>query len=296
VAIVNPKAGNGVGEKRLQKIHNILRGMLLGPVQLTLYKGHAKTLARLFHRRAAGYIVVGGDGTLCEVVQGMDVMHQSVALVPYGTGNSMGRNIGMPTLADTVVAIQTTVPCKIDIISLSYWLASGNIKRFRAVATVGIGYPADTVALAERRFKALGVLCYPFASLCSAFRLPRFTTSLRYDGGRWKKRRLTGLLVNNTKYSGNFNVFPEASMNDAKMDVMELSVGFLSQMLHNLSVLTAIHWYRPARVSQVKRLSVVFDRPRLLMVDGELIEGVVKLEMYILPGVLNCYLMKHVTT
>lgn len=97
--IVNPAAAGGkVGRSWVRLEPRIRRAGLDVPTTFTEAPGHATTLAR---ELAAGgeeaIVVAGGDGTICEVVQGLhDAGHGRVALLPLGTGNDAARTLGLP--------------------------------------------------------------------------------------------------------------------------------------------------------------------------------------------------------
>lgn len=69
---------------------------IASPVLRTSSAGNAAWLARGYPH-ADGFLVAGGDGTLHEVLQGMDRARQRVLVVPVGRGNSLTRDLGVRT-------------------------------------------------------------------------------------------------------------------------------------------------------------------------------------------------------
>ena len=57
-------------------------------------------------------MAVGGDGTVCEVANGVARTETAVAIVPTGTGNDGSRNLGIPSepLAAARLALTGTDP------------------------------------------------------------------------------------------------------------------------------------------------------------------------------------------
>ena len=282
IAIVNPAAKGGSVGDRLMAIRQALAGEFASGVYQTLRRGQAMEWARTFRDRP-GYLVLGGDGTLHEVLAGMDTAAQSLALVPVGTGNSLGRDLGLPDLAAVLDAVAADRTVKIDVIRAVFRDELG-VTQVRVVgATLALGYPARVTAYAEEWFKALGPLCYPVAAAVAAVGIPSFTASVRLNGARARRRRMTGLLVNNARHAGNFAAFPDASLVDGEFDVMELDAGFVRQTLHNLAVLTRTYWIKPASQGRARRLSVKPARPVPLMIDGEMYPDVTSLDLTIQP-------------
>ena len=102
--IVNPNAGRRKGEKDWLEIagHLTKAGIKFTNV-FTEHKNHAVNLTRKYIE--AGYkniIVVGGDGTLNEVVNAVFLQKQysstdiTLAMIPVGTGNDWCRMFGIP--------------------------------------------------------------------------------------------------------------------------------------------------------------------------------------------------------
>lgn len=102
--IVNPNAGRRKGEKDWLEIARLLTeaGLEFTSV-FTDAPNHAVKLSRKYID--AGFrkiIVVGGDGTLNEVINGIFCQHRyapdeiTIAMIPVGTGNDWGRSFGIP--------------------------------------------------------------------------------------------------------------------------------------------------------------------------------------------------------
>ena len=81
-------------------------------------------------------IACGGDGTLNEVVNGLDGRDVPLGVVPLGTANDFARQTGIPEDADHAMdVILRRKPVRID-------TASMNGRRFVNVSTGGVGAEA----------------------------------------------------------------------------------------------------------------------------------------------------------
>src|SRR5690625_3135915 len=101
VFIVNPIAGSGRAIKIFSKIQasQLYKG-IKSRYFLTKYKGHAeKVVSHLVKEQSNNniitIIVIGGDGTLHEVTNGIGKRHIPIAVIPCGSGNDFVRNFSI---------------------------------------------------------------------------------------------------------------------------------------------------------------------------------------------------------
>jgi YegS/Rv2252/BmrU family lipid kinase len=150
-AIVNPVAGNGKGLTDWPQISKMLRDNHIAfDFVFTEKKFHAIELS--VEAIVGGYrriIVVGGDGTIHEVVNGImiqqEIPSQSVllAVIAVGTGNDWIRMFGIPRkYSDAIRAIVDGHSFLQDIAHISYY--KSNIPHQRYMANVaGLGFDAS---------------------------------------------------------------------------------------------------------------------------------------------------------
>lgn len=109
--IVNETARTGKGLAVWTKVKEILEEKQIHYHAVkTKYKGHATELAEQISRKAEGtgkeinLVVLGGDGTLNEVVNGIgDFSKVRIGLIPTGSGNDFARGIGQKTSVEESV-------------------------------------------------------------------------------------------------------------------------------------------------------------------------------------------------
>jgi diacylglycerol kinase (ATP) len=128
-------------------------------VRVTFERGDAVALARAAAAEGADVVAaVGGDGTLNEVVNGLDGTDTPLGVIPLGTANDFARQAGIPGDADHAMdVILLRKPVRIDTASL-------NGRRFLNVSTGGIG--AEATAETPSQIKhALGHFAYAISGL-----------------------------------------------------------------------------------------------------------------------------------
>jgi diacylglycerol kinase (ATP) len=288
LAIINPWSGHGKTGRMLSVIIDALKNIAHEHV-VTRYPGHCKEAA-LAGRDFDSIIAVGGDGTICEVVNGMDLERQTLAIIPSGTGNSLARDFNLRSLDESAALAANAAPLSLDLVKFNFTTASGKSETWYGTSTASMGYAARVTLLANRRLKKLGPLCYPVSSLACAMFPKRKPAQIAYDNGPFSQKLLTGIMIQNARHAANFELFPFARTDDGLFDVMELDAGFARQTLHNVSVLSGLHFYMPGVVRGATSLRITPETPQTLMIDGEIIPDITELSITIVPAKLKCCL------
>jgi diacylglycerol kinase family enzyme len=274
VAIANPCAG-AFRFKRFRETWMPLVRQHVTRVIFTNSPGHATEIAKA-SRAYDGIAVIGGDGTILEVLAGMMRTDQPIAVIPAGRGNCLALDLGVDRVPAALAAMTSGVPVMLDLLEVEADFAASRSRTFRAASTVAIGYVSGIVRNAER-FSRLGHYAYTPAAVLTRPR--RIVAAVRYGTDAVQRRELTGIVINNTRYLANFLAFPRASLSDGLIDVLELHAGWARQCLHNLSILMRWEFYDPGRRSQTSRLHLRLETPDRLMVDGELFDAVTELKV-----------------
>jgi YegS/Rv2252/BmrU family lipid kinase len=250
VLIYNPTAGKirRDPEGILQSITGILSGAGWHPQLLpTEAPGDATRLARAAVERGADLILVlGGDGTINEVVNGMAHSSAVLGVLPGGTANVFAMETGFGSrLAQAAQRLTTSVERRISLGRFSnidgerYFLLMG-----------GVGFDASIVLDVNAELKAkTGKFAYWVAGFAQTFRsVPQF--EMRSNG----TRRTSGFtLVSRVRnYGGDLEIARRASLlrDDFQVVVLEGStairyasylVGVGAQCLGLLPGVTDLH-------------------------------------------------------
>jgi YegS/Rv2252/BmrU family lipid kinase len=162
--IVNPNAGKRRGQHDWKQISRMISSAGIDYLSyFTEHRGHAMELTRKYiHNGFRNIIVVGGDGTLNEVVNGIftqkhvDPLEVTLAMIPVGTGNDWCRMFGIPSEYDKAIDVIVKRNRFLqDVGILEYSGLDGRrIKRY-FVNIAGMGFDA-MVAEKTNRQKDLG--------------------------------------------------------------------------------------------------------------------------------------------
>jgi len=157
-------------------------------------------------------IAAGGDGTLNEVLNGLDGRNTALGIIPLGTANDFARQLGIPSDADHAMdVILQRKPALMDTASL-------NGRRFLNVSTGGVGAEATAETPTEAK-AALGALAYAITGIRKLAELPASRATFRSDGLRLDCEYLMFAVGNARATGGGTIVAPRAEVNDGLLDV-----------------------------------------------------------------------------
>jgi diacylglycerol kinase family enzyme len=284
LAIINPHADHHAPED-LHALERELKNQVGADCVYTAHPQHAGALAR-----SAGYdgfIAVGGDGTISEVINGVEGAVSRLGFIPAGTGNGLARDLALNSEHRAVRALCRPHFTPLDLIVLRYRGASGWRRRF-LISTSGFGYVAGATELALGPLKRFHRVRYAVAAFLQAWRQRPFRVRMRLDDQPWEELTLTTLVVHNTRHVGPFLLFPQARIDDGKLDVLLGRRSIAGQLLEDLAVLTKTYFFTHSERRQARRVEIELDRPGTLMADGDLIGGVQAIAYEVLPGKLSC--------
>ena len=225
VFLVNPAADNGATGRRWPEIANRAAAAgLSGDALLSERPGHLTELAR----RAADdgaelLIVVGGDGTVYEVVNGVagrtDV---ELAIVPRGTGRDFVRTYRIPHRLDA--ALRTARDGRVQEIDLGLarfrsWEGEAAEAYFANIASAGMS--GAIAKRANETGKPLGgKVSYFWATLAVFARWRTSEITVRVDNESRRAQMHDVVAANGRYFGGGMMIAPDAEPDDGVFDVL----------------------------------------------------------------------------
>ncbi|MCC7291808.1 MAG: NAD(+)/NADH kinase [Phycisphaerales bacterium] len=212
VCISNPVSGRRHADERLEEVRLRLeaRGVAFHWVK-TQRAGHAAELAA-GAVDADAILVAGGDGTLCDVINGLAGRRTPLAVLATGTENILAKEFRCASDPDGVVRTLLRGTAT----DLDVGLANG--RRFLIVA--GVGFDAEVVRrLVERRQGHISHVSYA-GPLWDAFVHHRFPQLLvEVDGRAVFEAPGFAFVGNLPRYSMGMRILGRASFCDGRLDV-----------------------------------------------------------------------------
>ena len=156
-------------------------------------------------------VAVGGDGTVNEVVNGMEGTSVGLGIIPAGTANDFARQVGIPD--DPSAAMDIVLRRKPVVIDT----AAMNGRRFLNVSSGGVG--AEATAETPKDAKAsLGPVAYFISGLRKLAALEPRRALFEAPGFRLEDEFLLFAVGNARATGGGTLVTPRASVRDGLLD------------------------------------------------------------------------------
>jgi len=289
LVIVNPVAGNGAGARRGSETVEALHKLgFATEVAASEYAGHAVEIAAAVgHRSVDGIVVVGGDGTVYEVANGLlghGTDMPAVAIVPAGTGNSLAHDLGATDFESAMAVISQGRTRTIDAGRYEW---AGACRYFLNV--LGVGFVA-AVARRSIRLKELGHLSYVLSVFMELVRMRDFHLILEVDGHTVECQNHFVEVCNSRYTAGNMLIAPQADLSDGLLDIVLLnSISRLGLVRAFPTVYSGKHLSHPhVEVYRGQKLSLHADPPQPLTPDGEVI-GQTPLTIEAVPAALKVF-------
>lgn len=243
--IVNPAAGKGRLGKDWEAVIAPLLKSKLGSFDhaFTTRPGEASEIVEraLAAEKYSTVVVLGGDGTLNEVVNGfMRASSESrdrvsLGILPFGSGGDFARTIGMPRRFENALdALPRAEPRQIDIGVAEFTDVRFTKRHFVNIANAGV---VASVMLKvnhmSRKWPALWR--YLVGSVQGFGTFKNISTQISIDNDPVREILLTDLLVANGRYFGRgMKPAPNANLQDGLFDVLIFKNASLSIFIKNL--------------------------------------------------------------
>lgn len=276
--LFNPLAGGKNGEAAAHALDGLLAGNTLIYRDASLMASFADVFA--FLGRDEKLVICGGDGTLHRFVNDMAgvTFENDVYLYGTGTGNDFLFDIGKKP-EDGLVRINDYIK------DLPRVTVNGVTKLF----INGVGFGIDGYCCEEGdRQRAAGVGRVNYTSIAIKGLLGKFrpvNARVTVDGvTREYKKVWLAPTMNGRCYGGGMLACPAQNRLNREHTVSTLvyhGIGALRALIIFPSIFKGEHvkYKKACTVTEGHRVSVEFDRPTALQIDGETVTGVTKYEV-----------------
>jgi YegS/Rv2252/BmrU family lipid kinase len=294
--IVNPASGGGKTGRRWTGLDARMRaegGQY--DVEFTREPGHAEHLARA--AAMAGVrtlIVVGGDGTLNEVVNGLiadeaPIGEVVLGILPVGTGSDFARALGLPRdpLAAAIHLMRRAQPQPLDVGRIDCLRGGQPATRYFA-NIAGLGFDGEVADHVNRAGKSGGTLVYQTMLFQHLITYRNKHARMTIDD-RTIEGAMNSIVVANARYfGGGMFVAPNARWDDGLFDVILLGDFGKLEVVANLPRLYRGTHLTHKKVTELRAREVKVEAKErmFLQAEGELV-GEAPATFRIVPQALN---------
>ncbi len=264
--VYNPKSGRQNFENKLEHVMKRLEGNFHDIfVYKTNHPNHATELAeKACLEEFDMLIIVGGDGTFNECVNGLmkHIKRPVIGYIPAGTccdiGMSLGLSKNIDKSLDVILSGQTV---KMDIVKTN--------ERYSCYVT-GTGAFIDISYVTDSDLKKkIGYVAYLVKGLEELFTIPKMRMTVYHDGGKINGIYSLILIINSKRVAG-INMIYKPSLDDGLVDVvMYRSVFPFNSILYLISYVFPF-WSTPLiNRFQTRKMEIRTNSKSSWNIDGE---------------------------
>eukprot|EP00440_Ansanella_granifera_P058635 gb/GFBE01063549.1/.p1 GENE.gb/GFBE01063549.1/~~gb/GFBE01063549.1/.p1 ORF type:complete len:463 (+),score=78.49 gb/GFBE01063549.1/:1-1389(+) len=311
--VFNPNSGTGRAKATADRCREQLLAAGIRVEEFrTQHVGHARLIADVLRPDHEAVIVVGGDGTVHEVMNGLHGHDIPLAIVPAGTGNGLATSLmqaRLPSgqegegagpsqmmLQEDPVDWATRNVLSGSIVRIDSLDIAAGRRRFDGAALVYFGLCAEVDIVAEP-LRFLGSLRFDLAAVCQLLKLkalgPTTIEAVLQDGSN---RTLNGPFLaiyigNSQHWTDKMRAVPSAVLDDGLMELLVIKVTNRTNLLRGFLLLESGAHVNDAQarecieILKVRSASFTFwdsshskPAPGIFNVDGEIFrhEGYVR--------------------
>ncbi len=282
--VVNPAAGDGKAGLIWPGVEAFLKQS--GQSYRSYFTRRAGDASRLAARAvfegAELVVAVGGDGTLREILNGLNLDKSILGVIPAGTGNGFVRSLDLPLKwKNALQGLSEWEPRRIDI---------GRANDILFLNSAGIGLDGAVAEAAANKYKCLkGYLAFAAALVDQAANFSRFHCHIECNGLRFDEgQTLVALVANGRYYGGKLCIAPQASIDDGFLDLCLIRKRSIPELLI-LGARVAVRRHLSSKAflkMQGHTFTLETSRRLPLQIDGDVTEATC-VEVEIMPSALR---------
>lgn len=268
--IYNPIAGKGKAQRFRAAIEAKLkeRGVAYHFWETTESHDGTRIARELTERGERDIIAMGGDGTVNEVLNGLeDPGKVNLGLIPCGSGNDFAGAIGIPTTPEGALEILLSEQPKYT----DYMECSG----IRGLNIIGAGIDVEVLKRCYKAKFLKGSLNYFVSLILSLIQFQFYHFSAKFNGKNGNHEGLIVCACNGKRFGGGICICPDAAYDDGMLDIVmveNVTKPMVPGALIRLSRGKILQWSHTFH-ERAPRLEVAFHPAATIQIDGELYEN-----------------------
>ena len=290
--LVNPISGTRTKEKLIAFISEKLHAVNISyDIDYTNATGNYTLLKeKVIADRFTDIIIVGGDGSVNQIVQAFAELRLRFGILPVGSGNGLARAAGIPTKikrALQVIIEGNTMP--VDAFSIN--------DRFSCMLS-GLGFDAQVAHNFARKAKR-GLFNYTKESLLHFFKAQPYVFEIKLPEFSFFTDAFLISIANSNQFGNNVTIAPQAKLNDGLLDVIvvqkmhkvKLPYAVLKQLSGNNKMQQLVEDMEHKNIIYFQTPSLEISNLKLapLHIDGEAVPTAQHLWVKVLPNYFTLF-------
>lgn len=272
IYLVNPVSGTSKKDELLHAIEKTGResNIYTEIITTNVHGDYDLVKDRIEAQKITEVVIIGGDGTVNQVINSLRGTGVTFGVIPFGSGNGLANAAGIPK--KPLQALEVILKGKarpVDAFLINH--------QFSCMLS-GIGFDAkvahDFASKARR-----GLLTYTQQSLLHYFKAQPYQFEVVLDNFSFFTEAFFISIANSNQFGNNFTIAPYASLNDGLLDVVivqkmnkaKLPFAILRQIKGNNKLQQLVESITKKAILYFQASSLVIRNPKLapLHVDGE---------------------------
>jgi len=290
--LVNPISGTRTKEKLIAFITEKVTSVgLLFTIDYTNATGNYTLLKeKVIADRFTDIIIVGGDGSVNQVVQAFAAQRIRFGILPVGSGNGLARAAGIPTKIKR--ALQVIIEgntMQVDAFTIN--------DAFSCMLS-GLGFDAQVAHNFARKAKR-GLFNYTKESLLHFFKAQPYGFEIKLPEFSFFTDAFLISIANSNQFGNNVTIAPQAKLNDGLLDVIvvqkmhkvKLPYAILKQLSGNNKMQQLVEDMEHKNIVYFQTPSVEISNLKLapLHIDGEAVASAQQLRVKVLPNYFTLF-------
>lgn len=285
--LVNPISGTRTKEKLIAFIsEKVTSAGLLFTIDYTNATGNYTLLKeKVIADRFTDIVIVGGDGSVNQIVQAFAEVRLRFGILPVGSGNGLARAAGIPTKIKSALQViieGNTMP--VDAFTIN--------DRFSCMLS-GLGFDAQVAHNFARKAKR-GLFNYTKESLLHFFKAQPYGFEIKLPEFSFFTDAFLISIANSNQFGNNVTIAPQAKLNDGLLDVIvvqkmhkvKLPYAVLKQLSGNNKMQQLVEDMEHKNIIYFQTPSLEISNLKFapLHIDGEAVASAQELVIKVLPN------------
>ena len=293
IYLVNPKSGTAKKETiiKLVEKETTAMGFSFEIIHTNAEGNYDFVKDKIEEEGITDVIIIGGDGTVNQVIKALQYCHVNFGIIPVGSGNGLARAANIPMKSRAALALIFAGKSK--------YIDAFTVNHHFSCMLSGVGFDAQ-VAHDFSTKASRGLLTYTQQSIMHYFKAQPYQFEVTMGDISFFTDAFFISIANSNQFGNNFTIAPKASLSDGLLDIVivqkmnkaKLPFAIIQQMRGNNKLQNLVEDISKKNVLYFQTTSITIKNPKLapLHIDGEPYETTEEFKIEIIK---DCFSLIH---